>query len=169
MNNMNSKSSRRTFFLQGGAVLGAGAASVAASASTAGTQSLNEDLGTLQQQLAAAQDREAIRQLHLAFTSQVEDHPHELDGGEQVILQVRANHLQNRDTMLLSEDRLRATATWHVDAAVGMPLLGNSTVEKMARLQGQFAGHRWESGRIEAKYVKSEGQWKIATLAYLTA
>jgi hypothetical protein len=38
----------------------------------------------------------------------------------------------------------------------------------MARLQGNVADRRWEAGQFEAKYVKSRGQWKIASLSYPT-
>jgi hypothetical protein len=74
--------------------------------------------------------------------------------------------LQHKDSLSLGQDLLQATAVWHVDAAVGTPLVGDSTVAQMARLQGQVANHRWESGRIEARYVKLHGQWQIAALDY---
>jgi hypothetical protein len=35
--------------------------------------------------------------------------------------------------------------------------------------ESQVANHRWETGRIEARYVKSKGQWKIAALDYQAA
>jgi hypothetical protein len=162
---MNSiRKSRRAFFLQGGAVLGAGVAT-AATAATGRSQSPGIEQGTLQQQLADAHDREAIRQLHLAFTGRVEDQSLEVAQGV-LIVRLRPNHLQRKDTLVLAEDGLQAAATWHVDVALGTPLPGDSTVAQMARLQGQVASHHWESGRIEARYVKSEGQWKIASLDY---
>jgi hypothetical protein len=52
--------------------------------------------------------------------------------------------------------------------ALSTPLHGDSTVAQMARLQGQMASRRWETGRFEAQYVKARGQWKMATLSYLT-
>jgi hypothetical protein len=161
----NTKSSRRAFFLQGGAVLGAGVATAAAATPAGNTQPLNEDLRTLQQQLALAQDREAIRQLHLAFAGRVEDKSLEV-GQDLFIVRLRPNHLQQKDALVLTADGLQATATYHVDVALGTPLLGDSTVAQMARLQGQMASLRWESGRIEARYVKSKGQWKVASLDY---
>jgi hypothetical protein len=40
------------------------------------------------------------------------------------------------------------------------------TVAQMARLQGQLANRRWESGRLEVSYAKSNGQWKITAFKY---
>lgn len=168
MNNINSKSSRRAFFLQGGAVLSAGVATAAATA-TGKAQPLNDDRDTLQQELASAQDREAIRKLHLEFTSRIENQAYELADRGQVILRVRANHLQHKDSLSLSQDLLQATAVWHVDAAVGTPLVGDSTVAQMARLQGQVADHRWEAGRLEVKYLKTQGQWKMVSVSHLAS
>jgi hypothetical protein len=37
----------------------------------------------------------------------------------------------------------------------------------MARLQGQVADRRWESGRFEATYLGRGGEWKVASLRYL--
>jgi hypothetical protein len=36
----------------------------------------------------------------------------------------------------------------------------------MARLQGQLADLRWQKGRLAATYVKTRGQWKMASLGY---
>ena len=49
------------------------------------------------------------------------------------------------------------------------PLQGSSTIAEMARLQGHVADRRWETGRFEAKYVKTAGQWKVASLEYLAS
>jgi hypothetical protein len=85
--------------------------------------------------------------------------------GKAAILCIRANHLQRKDALVLSEDRLQATATWHVDVALGTPLQGYCTVAQMARLQGQMADRRWESGRLDATYAKTRGHWKIGLCA----
>ncbi|MEP7313552.1 MAG: nuclear transport factor 2 family protein, partial [Pseudomonadota bacterium] len=81
----------------------------------------------------------------------------------------RRNALQQADSVTLSADRLRATATFHVDVHLSMPLQGESTVAAMARLQGLMAERRWESGRLETTYVKTPGQWKLASLTYVPA
>ena len=80
MNRTNS--SRRAFFLQGGAALGAGvgaaaAATAAASVLTQEKQGPEEQLQQLRQQLDGVEDREAIRRLHRAFTTLVEQQAYE--------------------------------------------------------------------------------------------
>lgn len=79
-------SSRRAFFLKGGAMVGAGvgaglATAVGASAA-AGTKSTSHDeIRQLQVQLDHAQGREAIRQLHLALLGLLErQHYHDVAG-----------------------------------------------------------------------------------------
>jgi hypothetical protein len=71
------------------------------------------------------------------------------------------------DAVQVSEDQRTATATFHVDVALNMPLRGDSTLVQMARLQGQVAQRRWESGRFDVTCVKSAEQWKLASLDYL--
>jgi hypothetical protein len=39
----------------------------------------------------------------------------------------------------------------------------------MARLQGQVAERHWQTGQFEARYVKTDGRWKITALRYLAA
>ena len=70
------KRSRRSFFLQGGAALGA---SVAAGAATlmSGAANAPDQLRQLRQQLDHLANREAIRQLQLAFTTLVESQAYE--------------------------------------------------------------------------------------------
>jgi hypothetical protein len=53
-----------------------------------------------------------------------------------------------------------------LDVALGVPLHDTSTAAQMARLQGQLAERRWESGRLEAGYVNTDAGWKIAKLKY---
>jgi hypothetical protein len=205
MTAIKTKSSRRAFFLHGGAVLGAGVATtVGASALAAESPApLDEQLKRLRQQLDGVEDREAIRQLHLAFTTLIEQQAYEaaaelfesqahlnLSGvsatGKPAILQLfahqyrqqnaaaihnayRQNTLQQRDAVMLSENRLQATATFHVDVEVCTPLQADCTAATMARLQGHVADRRWEAGRFEAKYVKTRGEWKMASLSYLAS
>ncbi|MBX5462646.1 MAG: nuclear transport factor 2 family protein [Steroidobacteraceae bacterium] len=195
--------SRRAFFLQGGAVLGAGVASTvgAAALTPANAKAPDEHSKNLQQQLNDFANREAIRQLHLTFTSRLEhqayehlpdlfdEHAHvQLSGvaaaGKPAIARLfaeqyrnqqapvmhgayRPNALQQNDALTLNESGSHASATYHVDVQVNTPLQGDCTAAQMARLQGQMADCRWESGRLEASYVKTRGEWKIASLRYL--
>jgi hypothetical protein len=205
MTGIRTKSSRRAFFLHGGAVLGAGVATTAGAATLTHENPtlLEEQLKQLRQQLDGVEDREAIRKLHLAFTTLIEQQTYEaatelfdeqahlnLSGvsatGKPAIRQLfahqyreqiapafhsayRQNTLQQRDAVTLSEDRLQAAATFHVEVELCTPLQGDCTAAKMARLQGHVADRRWETGRFEANYVKMRGQWKMASLSYLAS
>jgi hypothetical protein len=73
-----------------------------------------------------------------------------------------------QDAVTLSEDRQQATATFHTEVELCTPLQGDCTVAQMARLQGHVADRRWESGRFEAKYVQTRGQWRMVSLRYLS-
>lgn len=205
MTGTKSKSSRRAFFVSGGAVLGAGVATAVGASAVASEKSmpLEEQLKQLRQQLAGLEDREAIRQLHLAFAGFVEQQRYdaaaelfaeqahlELSGvsatGKSGIAQLFAHQYgeqkapavhsayrqsasQQKDSVTLSEDRLSATATFHTEVELCTPLQADCTAATMARLQGNVADRRWEAGRFEAKYVKAEGQWKVASLSYIAA
>jgi site-specific DNA-cytosine methylase len=202
MNGSKTKSSRRAFFLSGGAVLGAGVATAAGASALTREESVSaeDQLKQLRQQLEGLEDREAIRQLHLAFTTLVEQQQYEAaaalfdENGHLALSGVsangraaiqrsfateyrqqsapaihnayRQNPSQQSDTVTLSEDRLQATATFHVEVELCTPLQSDCTAAEMARLQGNAADRRWEAGRFEAKYVKAEGQWKISALSY---
>lgn len=194
-------SSRRAFFLKGGAALGAGIATgTGASVVLSRVTPPDPVAVSIQAQLASAQEREAIRQLHLEFTRLIETHDFEAaadlfeDGAElalsgetakgrpeiqalfangyrnQTVATLhdayRANTQQQQDRIDVSDDLQHARATWHVDVAVGVPLQDDSTAAQMARLQGQLADRRWESGMLEARYVKSGARWRMATLKY---
>jgi SnoaL-like domain len=65
--------SRRTFFLQGGAALGAGVVTAAGAASLANTQSHANSNADLEQQLACRVDLDAIRDLQITFMRLVEE------------------------------------------------------------------------------------------------
>ena len=80
----------------------------------------------------------------------------------------RQSTSQHTDTVTLSEDRQQATATFHIEVELCAPLQGDCTVAQMARLQGNVADRRWESGRFEAKYLQTRGQWRMVSLRYLS-
>lgn len=195
-------SSRRAFFLQGGAMLGAGMAAAARGVAAPGVDASApaRELQELQRELAAARDREAIRRLHLAFIAAMEQRRYDdaaalfHERGELDLSGVRAHgsHAIRRtlseqyacqradvihcawrgdarqagDVVTVAGDGRSATATFHVEAELGRPLRGDSTVEVMARMQGHFADRRWEPGRFDAAYVKARGQWRVASLRW---
>jgi hypothetical protein len=191
MSGINSKTSRRRFFTQGGAVLGASVAT------TVGATALKPDDSP--KRLHELEEREAIRQLHLAFTSLIEQQDYEaaaelfdeqaqldLNGvraaGKHAIAKqlsdrsatafhraYRQNTSQRLDTVTLSEDRAGASATFNIEVELCTPMQDDCTAATMARLQGNVADLRWENGRFEAKYVKTRGEWKMASLVYRAA
>ena len=188
MSGITAKSTRRAFFLRGGAALGAG---VATTVAVAAPNRPGED-----------DDREAIRRLHLTLTALIQSRSYEeaaqlfdeqaaldLSGvsakGKADILRLlteqyrrqkapaihsayRPAALQLNDSLSVTEGRQRATATFHVEVEVCTPLQEDCTAAQMARLQGQVADRRWESGRFEATYLKRRGEWKVASMRYLT-
>lgn len=105
--------------------------------------------------------------MHLAYLNRVENRPVDALAGRATILRLRPNHLQQADAVTFSEDRQHAAAIYHVDVELGTPLQGNFTVAQMARLQGQTTDHRWECGRIEAKYQKQRGEWMMESCSDL--
>jgi hypothetical protein len=190
MTGANTKTSRRHFFTQGGAALGAGVAA------TVGASSLSSEDPT--QRLRELEDREAVRQLHLAFMSLIEQQAYEaaaelfdaqahldLNGvsaaGKRAILQklsdrsaafhraYRHRTSAQSDTVSLGDDRTHASATFNIEVELCTPLQDDCTAATMARIQGNVADLRWESGRFEAKYVKTRGEWKMASLVYRAA
>jgi hypothetical protein len=197
MTGSKTKSTRRAFFVSGGAVVGAGVATaVGASALTADKPlPMEEQLKQLRVRLAGLEDREAIRQLHLAFTTLVEERSYnaaaelfddhaqvQLSGanaaGKSEIRQLFADQYhsayrqrtsQQRDEVKLAANHLSATATFHVEVELCTPLQGDCTAAQMARLQGNVADRRWEHGRFDASYIKTQGQWKVASLSYRAA
>jgi hypothetical protein len=203
MSEIETRSSRRAFFLSGGAIVGAGVATAvgATALKSDSPPSTEEQLRQLQQQLDCVADREAIRQLHLAFIASMEKQAYDLAAdlfderahlrlsgvsaaGKSDILRLFMDQYrdqnaaaihsayrqiassQQQDAIALSEDRSKATATFHVDVELCTPLQGDCTAAQMARLQGHVADRRWERGRLDAKYVKIQGQWKMASLSY---
>jgi SnoaL-like protein len=170
MDGTKTRSSRRAFFLQSGAALGTGLAA------TAGAAVLENGSSAASPRLA--EEREAIRRLTFAFMSLVERQQHDSAAALFVAPAqyrhtnlihgaYRQNVTRQQDTILISADGLRASATTHVEVEVSTPLAGDSTLVQMARLQGNVAERHWESGRFEAQYMKTGGQWKMTTLNYL--
>jgi hypothetical protein len=148
-----SQTTRRAFFIQGGATVGAG---VAAAAGASHTEPHN-----------AAAEREAIRKVHQAFIAAVENGMN--PGAAAAHRAYRSNARQGGDQMHLSDDGKHAEALWHVDVKMGTPLEGDSTAAQMARLQGMLADMRWESGLLTAQYAKQDGRWQLSSVRYRAA
>jgi hypothetical protein len=181
MTDVKKTSTRRAFFLNGGAVLGAGVAATASAASfTAPTLAAAGAAGSAAGTAAwgaagSAEDREAIRRLHLAFVARLEnqsaDAPANLFGepGEVQLGAYRQTTSQQHDDVKFSEDGLRATATFHCEVELCTPLQDDCTAAQMARMQGLMASRRWENGRFEVSFVKTRGQWQMESVSYSPA
>ncbi|HTB65863.1 MAG TPA: nuclear transport factor 2 family protein [Steroidobacteraceae bacterium] len=81
----------------------------------------------------------------------------------------RQGPLQQPDLIAIAADGAHATATFHCDVELSTPLPADSTLAQMARLQGQVAERHWEAGRFEARYVKTDGQWKMTALRFTSS
>ena len=183
---MSQNNTRRAFFLQGGAALGAGVGAAVGASAVAAAKSApaDEQVRQLQRQLRDAQDREAILRLHTDFTRLVASGSYgqaaELFAGpagqqfadryadpDAVIhTGYRQGVSHQIDAVVIGEDGQSATGIFHVDAEFTTPIRGDFTIARMARLQGQVADRRWESGRLEARYERADGQWKITALGF---
>jgi hypothetical protein len=183
MTDVKKKSTRRAFFLNGGAVLGAGVAATTAATGLAlaatPQASAGDGAGAGVGALGTAEDREAIRQLHLAFVARLEADATVGNQADATVRELfdepvqlgayRQTSSQRKDEVAFSEDGLQATATFHCEVELCTPLLDDCTAAQMARLQGLMANRRWESGRFEASYEKSRGQWRMTAVSYTRA
>jgi hypothetical protein len=75
---------------------------------------------------------------------------------------------QQQDIVKVAADRKSASARFSFSVQIGTPILSDSQLVKMARLQGEGIMKWWEGGKYEVSYVKgvSEGVWKIRRLQY---
>lgn len=179
MTDVKKTSTRRAFFLNGGAVLGAGVAATAgglAAPARAAGAGLASEASAAPAALAttggSADDREAIRRLHLAFVARLENQsasaPANLFGeqSDEQLGAYRQTTSQQNDDVQFSDDGLRATATFHCEVELCTPLQDDCTAAQMARMTGLMASRRWESGLFEASFVKTRGQWQMESVSY---
>jgi hypothetical protein len=192
MNDRQGKTTRRSFFVNGGALIGAGVAAAGTALAGATPTTAGNPAG----------EREAIRALHARFLRHVEAGEHAaaaalfdsrarlvLTGpevrGERAIREFlaaqatpdatvfhtayRRSAAQADDAILIEESGTRATATFLAEAELCTPLAATCTAAQMARLQGNVSNRHWQSGRFDARYVKDTSGWKIAELRWSTA
>lgn len=186
--------SRRHFFLRGGAAPGvaaaAGATSLAPAASPDDAQrnaaADREAIRQLHISFMSRMEAHAYEAAAELFAEQAELHLGEISARGSAIRTMlaeqyrqqraaslhsayRPNSAQEQDVVMVGADQQHAHALYHVDVRITSPLHGDSTLVQMARLQGQMAVLRWESGHIEASYVKTSGEWKTASLRCLAS
>jgi hypothetical protein len=71
-----------------------------------------------------------------------------------------------QDIIEVAPDRKSARAQFAYSMQVGAPIISDSQLVKMARLQGQGIMKWWEGGIQKVSYVKEGGSWKIRRLEY---
>ena len=197
MTGITTKNTRRAFFLRGGAVLGAGvtttagAAALIAHGAPAVPQPQQPEAREAIRQLhltftflMESQAYEAVVELfdepaHLTLSGlSATGKPgivhllvdqYRRQHAPMIHSAYRQNASQRNDRVTLGEEGRRATGTFHTGVQISTPLQSDSTLAQMARLQGQMAAHRWESGRFDGQYVKAQGQWRILDLRYLSS
>ena len=74
--------------------------------------------------------------------------------------------VQLQDIVEIAPDRKSARARFAYSMQVGAPIISDSQLVKMARLQGQGIIKWWEGGIHEVSYVKEGEGWKIKRLEY---
>ena len=75
---------------------------------------------------------------------------------------------QQQDIVDISQDSRSAKAKFNYSIQVGTPMHTDSTLVRMARLQGEGIMKWWEGGTYEVSYVKDkkDSNWKIKRLEY---
>jgi len=76
------------------------------------------------------------------------------------------DHGQLQDMVEVAPDRKSAQAQFAYSLQVGAPIISDSQLVEMARLQGQGIIKWWEGGIHEVSYVKEGESWKIKRLEY---
>ena len=75
-----------------------------------------------------------------------------------------------QDKVEISKDRRTAKAQFSYSIQVGAPVISDSVLFKMARLQGDGMMKWWEGGNYKVSYIydMKDGSWKIKRLEYHT-
>ncbi|MET0293191.1 MAG: nuclear transport factor 2 family protein [Steroidobacteraceae bacterium] len=97
------------------------------------------------------------------------DDQYRCQSGVELHTAYRHDALRDAGTVTVADDGHHATATFPVEVEISAPLVGDSAVIAMARLQGHVADRRWEHGRFEVEYTSRAGQWMITSLNYASA
>jgi hypothetical protein len=146
---------RRDFLRSGGGALGAGVAAAT------GMGAATAEAATPVDAAVHAAAREAIRHVHRDFLA--------ASAADNAAVTYRPRIASQPDRIAVADDGRSAQAVFHVEAETVTPLEGESTLVRMARLQGHVAERRIEAGQLEAEYVKRDDTWQIATLRFVAA
>jgi hypothetical protein len=151
----------RRSFLKTGALLAAPAAAVAPVAALADDGSRTK--------LARLEDERAVEALHRSFLRHVSgagdcaalvtsSDAIELDDGLRSI----AEHPAHEPAVELADDGLSAAARCTCRVELETEFTGDSTIEQMARFQGQGSHRHSEERVLATEFVKGKHGWRIA-------
>ena len=76
--------------------------------------------------------------------------------------------LNEQENIEVAQDRKSAKARFPYSMQVGTPMVSDSVLVQMARLQGEGVMKWWEGGTYDAAYVKNGDVWKIKKLDFRT-
>lgn len=152
-NRANSEESGRRAFLRGAGAVASAALVPATAAAAPGSQ-----MERTQDDAAAI--RTLYQEYAAGFGAQC------AEPGAAVQLRLLRDPAQPPDTIRVAAGGQTARAQFHCMVQTATPLVGQSSLVEMARLQGQHGETWWEAGVHELDCVKVEGQWTIRQLAY---
>lgn len=114
--------------------------------------------------LARLEDERAIEATHRAFLKGAS--VNELQGGAskgETIRRIDPDHEADPAAVEFADDGQRATARHNCVAQVARDYDGDTTIEQMARLQGNAADVRSKRCVVLAQYRKEQGQWMLSS------
>jgi hypothetical protein len=163
---MSDKTHSRRAFLKGGALA---AAPLAAAAAAAGTVKSEHEA-----RIAKLEAEAAIRDLHQAWLRKVNVGA---EAGElfaepkrarlrEAVTRVAADHAAAPDEVRLHADGLTATGRYACVVETGLEIAPDCTLAQMRHAQGEGQLRRSERRLLKADYVKTDGRWAIARLAF---
>lgn len=159
----NSTATDRRSFLKTGALVAAPIAAIAPAAALA-------DDGS-RAKLARLEDRQAIEKLHRSALRRLNgggDCGEFLASADAVKLDPRLRGIaadQGSEAVLeMAEDGLSASYRHKCRVELETEFTGHSTIEQMARFQGQGSHRHGEQRVLETDYVKNKDGWRIARL-----
>jgi hypothetical protein len=172
---------RRSFFRKAGAAVAVPLA-IGAGTAAAGTDgAANADADALRTQIRQLEDRDAIRKLHETFLGQLNNGRTEalqalyadpqrgrIDGiGEHALTRLTDDYESGQlCTIEVSDDGLRATATFFCIARIARSVQSEGTLADMMRIQGSDRLQHREQGVLLGQYRKLHEEWRIESLTY---
>ncbi len=172
---------RRSFFRKAGAAVAVPLAIGAGTASAGTDGAANADADALRTQIRQLEDRDAIRNLHETFLRQLNSGRTEalralyadpqrgriegIDG--HTLTRLADDYESGRPcTIDVSDDGVRATATFFCIARIARVVQSEGTLADMMRIQGTDLLRHREQGVLLGHYRKLHEEWRIESLTY---